>query len=346
VPINRRDFLKTTAAWAAVAALPGAALLSQAAPAAAAPAAPGSFDFIFFTDAHIQPELDAAHGCDMCFRKIAGIHSDFAINGGDHVFDALAVSGSRASMLFDLYAKTQRDLRGKLYHTIGNHDVFGIFKESGVAPSDPLYAKKMFQDRIGTGAFYSFDHKGYHFIVLDSIQPTQDRQWEARIDDAQMQWLAGDLKMIAPRTPVVVVVHVPLVTSFASYANAGPSKYNTTTVANAPDVLLLLANYNVIAVLQGHTHINELVLYKQTQYITSGAVCGNWWMGPRWGFPEGFTVVSLRAGKLATRYETYGFHSVAPQTSLPNGPWWPDGSLRYANLVAPPEQSAAGISAL
>jgi hypothetical protein len=31
------------------------------------------------------------------------------------------------------------------------------------------------------------------------------------------------------------------------------------------------------------------------------------------GFPEGFTVVSVRDGKVSTRYETYGFQSVDPR---------------------------------
>jgi hypothetical protein len=50
-------------------------------------------------------------------------------------------------------------------------------------------------------------------------------------------------------------------------------------------------------------------------YITGGAVCGNWWHGVRMGTPEGFTVVEVHNGKLSTRYETYGFQSVAPQNT-------------------------------
>ncbi len=58
------------------------------------------------------------------------------------------------------------------------------------------------------------------------------------------------------------------------------------TVANAPEVLEIFDHANVIAVLQGHTHVNEIVAYKNTQYITSGAVCGNWWHGPRLRAPH------------------------------------------------------------
>jgi len=189
---------------------------------------------------------------------------------------------------------------------------FGIIEKSGVPTSDPAYAKKMYEDRIGK-TYYSFDHKGYHFVVLDSIQPTEDRLWEARIDEKQMSWLADDLKIAGPGTPVIGVVHVPLVTAFGTFAantTRPGNKYNTLTVANSPQVLAAFEGHNVIAVLQGHTHVNEIVQYKNTKFITGGAVCGNWWHGPRMGVPEGFTVASLHEGKITTRYEPSGFQSV------------------------------------
>ena len=67
--------------------------------------------------------------------------------------------------------------------------------------------------------------------------------------------------------------------------------------------------------LQGHTHINENVEYKGVNYVTSGAICGNWWKGTRMGTPEGFTVVSVANGRMTTRYETYGFKAVAPDNT-------------------------------
>jgi len=307
--LDRRNFLRTLAAAGAAMALPPF-------PAAKQPA-PGSFEFVFFTDTHIQPELDAAHGCDMCFRKIASANPEFAIMGGDHVYDAIGVNGARAGMVYDLYKRTEQLLGMPLHHAIGNHDVFGVLAKSGVPPADPAYGKKMYQDRMGQ-TFYSFDHKGYHFVVLDSIQPTEDRLWEARVDEPQLHWLRDDLKRLPARAPVIAVIHCPLVTAFATYAQVITEgrKYNTMTVSNASEVLEVFEDANVLAVLQGHTHINEVVAYRNTQYITSGAVCGNWWHGPRMGTPEGFTVVSLREGKISTRYETYGFHSVDPRERL------------------------------
>jgi Icc protein len=309
--LDRRTFLKTAAATSAAAAFAGPAAFDLAAETSS----PGSFDFVFFTDTHIEPELDAAHGCDLCYKKIAALKPEFAVMGGDHVYDATSVGAARANTVFDLYKKPEQSLQMPIHHAIGNHDPFGIIEKSGVPASDPAYGKKMYEDRIGK-TYYSFDHKGYHFVVLDSIQPTDDRLWEARVDDKQMSWLATDLQSIGAATPVVGVVHVPLVTAFASTngdSNRPPNKYSALTVANTPQVLAAFTNHNLIAVLQGHLHINEIVDYKNTKFITGGAVCGNWWHGSHFGFPEGFTVVSLREGKITTRYEASGFQSVDPR---------------------------------
>jgi 3',5'-cyclic-AMP phosphodiesterase len=308
--LTRRLFLKSAALTTA------AASLSPTLVTAANTSAPGHFDFVFFTNTHIQPELDAMHGCDMCFRKIATLDLDFAIMGGDHVFDALSVDRTRANTVFDLYKVTQQSLRMPLHHTIGNHDVFGITPASGVSPTDSGYAKKMYEDRMGK-TYYSFDYKGWHFIILDSIQPTEDRMWQALIDPPQVAWLKADLAHTGPQTPIIVTVHAPLVSAYATYApkpqpaHAPAAKYNTMTVDNSSEVLAAFEGHNVVAVLQGHLHINEIVTLKGTQYITGGAVCGNWWRGPRMGYPEGFTVISARNGSITTRYESYGFKATA-----------------------------------
>jgi len=273
---------------------------------------PGSSDFVFFTDTHIEPELNAAMDCAACLKKIRWLAPDFAIQGGDHAFDVLGANRQRADMIYDLYAKTEQELGLKVHHTIGNHDVFGIYPKSGIAPADAGYGKRMYEDRLGA-SYYSFDHKGYHFLVLDSIQPTEDRLWEARIDGPQLTWLKKDLGVVAHETPIVVIVHVPLVTGAASYAPPRAGKENQLSVVNAHEVLPLFAGQNLLVVLQGHTHINEVVTFRGIPCVTSGVGWGNWWHGRHLGTPEGFTVVTLRNSKLDWRYETYGFKSVDPQ---------------------------------
>ena len=48
----------------------------------------------------------------------------------------------------------------------------------------------MFEERFSK-TYYSFEHKGVHFIVLDSIGITDDRAYEGRVDAAQLNgWQA------------------------------------------------------------------------------------------------------------------------------------------------------------
>ena len=314
--MERRKFLALAGAAGASAALAQSPIRLGKAQAAASDGPLKDFDFLFFTDTHIQPELNAAQGCDMAFRRMRTIPVEFAIQGGDHIFDALAVPKARSLSLFDLYDKTQQDLGLKVYHAIGNHDVVGVLPASGMGLSDPLYGKRYFEEHMGN-PYQSFDRNGVHFIILDSIGITADRSYEGRVDPAQLAWLANDLKAVPAGKPVIVVSHIPLVTAINQYLPEvkTPPAHNGMTVTNSADVIKLFAGHNVIGVLQGHTHVNERVEWHGVPYLTSGAVCGNWWKGTRLGIPEGFTVVSIRGGKLTTRYETYGFKSVAPDNT-------------------------------
>ncbi|SFS08640.1 3',5'-cyclic AMP phosphodiesterase CpdA [Granulicella pectinivorans] len=308
--ISRRRF----AALATAAALAPRAL--------ALPPKPEPFTFLFFTDAHLQPELNGVLGTDMAFRhaRTMGARADFAINGGDHVFDANKVTLARASQLFDLYGKTEQDLGLKVHHTLGNHDIFAIGTDPNTSIASPadstLFGKRLFEDRFGK-TYYSFDHKGHHFIVLDSIQIMPTGIYQGRIDPDQLKWLAADLAAQPHGTPIIVVTHYPIVSAIIQYEAWRPSPDPKLWVAliNSEQVWPLFAGYNVIGVLQGHTHVNERVDWHGIPYLTSGAICGNWWKGTRLGTPEGFTVVRVEDGKLTTHYETYGFQSSDPHNT-------------------------------
>lgn len=302
--MNRRQFVGLVGGAAAAAALPRGF----------AEDASEGFEFVFLTDSHTQPELDAAHGTDLAMRAASKVKADFAIQGGDHVMDLLGVTKARATQILDLYAKTEQDLGMKVHHTLGNHDNFGVSTASGVLTTDPEYGKKMFMERFGP-TYYSFDHKGVHFVVLDSIGIKPSRDYEARIDDAQLAWLAKDLAAQGATKPIVAVTHIPLVSAVPNYFVPNPKDGFGEQFWNGPATIKLFEGHNVLAVLQGHTHVNERVEWHGVPYITSGAVCGNWWKGTRLGTPEGFTVVRIEGGKLTTRYEVSGFKSVAPENT-------------------------------
>ncbi len=231
---------------------------------------------------------------------------DFAICGGDLVFDAAEVQYPRAKQLFDLYVETLKPFHMPVRTVPGNHDVFGVSSKSGVPQTDPHYGKRIFEDRIGA-LFSSFDHQGWHFVLLDSIGSKAGRDFIGLVDAAQIDWLQADLARLRPGTPLVVVTHIPLVSAVLQTVADPWKTAETYLVTNARDVLEVLWPYRPRMVLQGHTHIRETVIYNGCQFITSGAVCGNWWKGPREGHPEGFGVLTVRGDNIDWRYETYGF---------------------------------------
>lgn len=273
---------------------------------AAAQEAPDSFRFVHFTDTHIQPELRAGEGCRRCFGKIGELDPAFAICGGDLVFDVMETGKDRAKMLFDLYDETRKRMELPVHHVIGNHDVLGLSPKSSISMADPQYGKKMFEDRVGR-RFSSFDHGRWHFLLLDSIGVTENRGYIGKIDDEQLSWLKSDLAATGPTRPIVVVTHIPLVSAVLQEVADPWATRESYLVTNSQEVQKLFTGYNVKAVLQGHTHIREEVLYKGVRYITSGAVSGNWWKGEREGHPEGFGVLTVSGDEISWAYETYGW---------------------------------------
>jgi 3',5'-cyclic-AMP phosphodiesterase len=283
--LNRRELL----IGAAVAAVPQLTAATE------------SFSFVHLTDTHIEPELHAPDGCRMAFDRVNQLRPDFIVHGGDLVFDATAVPELRAKQVYTLYEDTAKRLAAPIHYVVGNHDVCG-------AGSGTRYGKAMFEDRIGK-RYYSFTHKGWKFITLDSIH-TMDtaKGFFGKIDDEQVAWLKTELAGTPKTQPLVVATHMPLATGFLQFSDP-PSNAEKLVVTNSSEILNLLFPYNLKAVLQGHTHIRETIVYNGCQFLTSGAVCGNWWKGLRMGHPEGFGVLTVKGDQINWRYETYGFRA-------------------------------------
>ena len=272
--------------------------------------ASGSFTFAFFTDVHIEPEMDAPQGTELAMEIINASEAEFAICGGDHVFDALGSRKERVIEQYELYMQAEKTLRIPVRHVLGNHDVAGL--KTGMSSHDAIYGKAMFEQTFQTPTYYSFQHKGVNFIVLDSIL-VEGRDWRPEIDLRQLAWLERDLAANAAY-PQVVISHVPLVTSMASYGpGSNDKKYEP--VSNADAIVPILEKYNVIALLQGHTHIVECVHRHGIQYVTGGAVCGNWWHGTQYGDHEGVMFMMVDNGVISTSYVPTGFVSIEPENT-------------------------------
>jgi hypothetical protein len=87
---------------------------------------------------------------------------------------------------------------------------------------------------------YTFDHKGVHFIVLDNVSDPA-----GKIGEAQLAWLAADLRNLAPDARIVVFTHRPLFDLYPQW------DWATRDGASAIDLLMPHAN---VTVFYGHIH--------------------------------------------------------------------------------------------
>ena len=284
------------------------------------------FSFVFFTDSHIQPELKAGEGFEQAINKINSLEPDFVISGGDLIMDTLGQNYERANTLYDLYNQISSKFKMPLYNTIGNHEHFGVYEKSGVEKSHPLFGKKMFMEKIGKGKTYqSFDNEGWHFILLDSVGITDDRKYIGEVGQEEMKWLEDDLKKTGEKTPIVISTHIPLFSMMTQF-DKGSCEPNSRSlvITNGSEVAKLFYPYNVKLILQGHLHLQEEWLYKNKHFLTTGALCGEWWKGPHKGFPEGFTFIHCYEDSFDFEYMTYGWKAVEQPKKEISAPFDPD----------------------
>ena len=273
-----------------------------------------NFRMAFLTDIHVQPELKADLGLKQAISKVNQLKPDFVITGGDLIMDALGQSEDRSIQLYDMYIDISKDFQMPVYNTIGNHEVFGLYTKSGIDPQHAKYGKQMYKERLGEGkTYYSFDKFGWHFIIIDGIGYTDDRHYKGEVDDAQLNWLKEDLAKVDPETPIMMSTHIPFVSVMAQISKGGTAKLSDgLVITNSREVLDLFEGHKLKLVLQGHLHIVEEIVFKDTHFITGGAVCGAWWKGDNAGFPEGFVMVDVNKDETFTwTYETFGWQAVA-----------------------------------
>ena len=273
-----------------------------------------TFRFVFMTDIHVQPELRADEGFKSAIAKVNSLQPqpDFVITGGDLVFDVLGETFERADSLYNLYVDVCKNFTMPVYHCIGNHELFGVYEESGVDLNHPEFGKRMFRNRLGNGRTYrSFNHKGWHFILLDAMGITKDRHFIGKVDSVQLQWLKSDLATVDKSTPIAVALHIPLMTLGAQLRGGALAALSrSAAVTNSKEVENALSSNNLRLILQGHTHIVEEIILRDVHILTGGSVCGAWWKGPYDDFPEGFVVIDVKQDNFTCHYETFGWQAI------------------------------------
>jgi 3',5'-cyclic AMP phosphodiesterase CpdA len=268
---------------------------------------PNDFQFVFMTDIHLQPELNATQGFKQAIDSANKINPDFVITGGDLIMDAIGVGYNRADSLYNLYNETIKNFKMPVYNTLGNHELFGIYKESGVSETNPEYGEKMYKKRIAK-RFYSFRHKDFVFFNLDAIEDTHKNGYIGKIDSTQLDWIKMQLDSIEKTTPIVITTHIPFMTVWPQSENGTMiTNIHGLVVENAKEVLDLFKGHNLKLVLQGHLHFYEDIFVNNIHFVTGGAVCAKWWEGKRNGLEEGFLIVKVINKELSFEYKDYGW---------------------------------------
>jgi 3',5'-cyclic AMP phosphodiesterase CpdA len=230
--MDRRDFLNLAAVGGGAvfaSALPGCA--AHAAESMAAGADYKDFYFVQLSDTHWGYQGPANPDAAVTLRKaVATVNAlptqpEFIVFTGDltHTTDDPAERRRRLaefkSIVADLKVPTVRFMAGE-------HDAS---LDRGAA------YKEFFGD-----TFYTFDHKGVHFIVVDNVSDAG-----AKIGDEQLAWLRTDLARLDKKAPIVVLTHRPLF-------DLAP-KWDWATRDGAQAIEMLMP-YENVTVFYGHIH--------------------------------------------------------------------------------------------
>ena len=137
---------------------------------------------------------------------------------------------------FDTAAQLLSTLKvSELHTTPGEHDV----ADATASEYFSRYGKA--SDSRG---YYSFDHRGVHFVALINVLNFKANSLAAFGTD-QLSWLQADLKGRAASTPIVVFAHMPMWTIYE------PWGWGT---ADAEQAMNYLRRFGSVTILNGHIH--------------------------------------------------------------------------------------------
>jgi 3',5'-cyclic-AMP phosphodiesterase len=239
--VDRRGFLKCMA-WAGTGALfvvKGGILrsysLSDPAGLAAGAAQPGELSFIQISDSHMgfdkaaNPDVVATLRVAVEKINAAPMRPEFLLHTGD-------ISHLSKPTEFDTVDQVLKEAKAsQVFYVPGEHDVLG---DDG----------KQYLERYGkdatSGGWYSFDHKGVHFIGLVNVLNLKAGGLGS-LGQEQLEWLEDNVKGLSASTPIVVFAHIPL---WSIYPDWG---WGTDDSAQA---LAYLKRFGSVTVLNGHIH--------------------------------------------------------------------------------------------
>jgi Icc protein len=235
--IDRRNFLSCMAwagtglIWSMVGGVPTSKLFA-ATPSSHA-AAQSSFSFVQISDSHIgfnkPANQDVTGTLKIALDKISALPTtpELLLHTGDITHSAKAAEFDTAQQLIKS-AKA-----GDTFYVPGEHDF--------ASDDGAQYMARFGKGTLGTG-WYSFNHRGVHFIGLNNCLQIDAL---GKLGPEQLAWLKQDLTGLSASTPIVIFAHIPL---WMVYPEWG---WGTKDGAEA---LSYLKRFGSVTVLNGHIH--------------------------------------------------------------------------------------------
>jgi 3',5'-cyclic-AMP phosphodiesterase len=232
--IDRRGFLHCMAwagtgiVWSFAGGIPVSSVFGATTPKQRAE----DFSFIQISDSHIgfgkPANPDVTGTLQKAVDKIRAASSvpDFLIHTGD------LTHTSKASE-FDTMDQVLLGSKSKIFYVPGEHDTS--------VDDGKLYLERYGKGSTGNG-WYSFDHKGVHFVGLVNVAQLEGM---GKLGNDQLAWLKKDVDHLGSSTPVVLFAHIPL---WAVYPEWGWS------TSDSEQALSLLKRFGSLTVLNGHIH--------------------------------------------------------------------------------------------
>jgi 3',5'-cyclic-AMP phosphodiesterase len=195
----------------------------------------GDFSFAQISDSHIGFNKAANPDVTVTLREaIAKLNAlpqspAFVLHTGD------LTQLSKADE-FDTLEQSLKSVRtDRIYYVPGEHDVLN---DNGVQ-----FRERYGKDTKGDG-WYSFDHKGVHFVGLVNVMNLKAGGLGSLGDD-QLAWLKDDVRHLKHSTPIVVFAHIPLWTVYPEWG------WGTD---DSQQALSYLKKFGSVSVLNGHIH--------------------------------------------------------------------------------------------
>ena len=241
--IDRRGFLSCMAwagtglVWTMVGGVPNSKLFAAASGAGhdaeSHGKAAGSFSFVQISDSHIgfnkAANQDVTGTLKVAIDKINSLPAEpeILLHTGD-------ITQTSKPAEFDTAVEIIKGAKaGATFYVPGEHDT-------------ALDDGALYQQRFGSGAkgrgWYSFDHKGVHFVGLNNVLQIDAM---GKLGPDQLAWLKSDLARLSTSAPIVIFAHIPL---WMVYPDWG---WGTEDGAEA---LSYLKRFGSVTVLNGHIH--------------------------------------------------------------------------------------------